>query len=46
MHREGELEEVVVGRARELGPEERRKAPLAQERKLIGVRMRIGHGGG
>ena len=33
-HGEGELEEVVVEGAEELGPEERRETPFAQEREL------------
>src|SRR5256885_14144903 len=31
---------VVVGRPRELRPEERRKAPLAQQGELVGVLVR------
>ncbi|MPN09272.1 hypothetical protein SDC9_156561 [bioreactor metagenome] len=44
-HGERELEEVVVGRARELRPEERCKAPLPEQRELVGVLLvRIGTG--
>ena len=35
--REGELEDVVVGGAEELRPEERREAALRQQRELIRV---------
>jgi hypothetical protein len=41
-HREGELEQVVVGRARKLRPEERRKPALAQQRELVGMLVRRG----
>ena len=41
-HGEGELEQVVVGRAGELGPEEGREAALAQQRELVGMRRRAG----
>ena len=37
-HGKSELEQVVVARAQKLHPEEGRKAALAQQRKLVGVR--------
>ena len=43
-HREGELEQVVVAGAEELGPEERREAALAEQRELVRVRVRGGIG--
>src|SRR4029453_11592663 len=45
-HGECELEQVVVARAEELGPEEGREAPLAQQRELVRVRGSGGRGGG
>ena len=43
-HREGELEQIVIGRAGKLGPEERSKAPLTQQGKLVGVGLGlVGH---
>gem|GEM_PF-3960181 len=36
-HREGELEQVVVARAEELGPEEGGEAALAEQRELAGM---------
>ena len=47
-HRERELEQVVVGGAEELGPEERREAALREQRELVrmGVSGGLGRGGG
>ena len=44
-HGEGELEQVVVRRAGELGPEEGREAPLPEQGELVGVRVRRGRAG-
>jgi hypothetical protein len=43
-HGEGELEEVVVESAEELGPEEGRESTLAQKRKLGAALSLLGNG--
>ena len=45
-HSKRELEHVVIGCAQKLGPEKRRKAPLLEQRKLVGVGVRGGEGRG
>jgi hypothetical protein len=40
-HRERELEQVVVGGAGELGPEEGREAALLEQGELVGMRLRV-----